>query len=62
MLKQWAGKFFTLVACHTFGQGLANSSDSFTVERIKKHSFLIIDIFLFLHNLLVNKVLSPKQV
>ena len=43
-----------------FGRSFANSSDSFTVECIKKHIFLVIDIFLVLHNLLVNKVLFTK--
>jgi len=60
MLKEWACEFFTLVAYHIFGQGFANSSDSFTVECIKKHNFLVIDIFLILHNLLVNKFLFTK--
>ena len=56
MLKEWACEYFTLVTCHIF----ANSSDSFTVKCTKKHSFLVIDIFLFLHNLLVNKDLFTK--
>ena len=60
MLKEWAWEHFTLVACHISGQGFANSSDSFTVKCIKKHSFLVIDVFLFHYNLLVNKVLFTK--
>ena len=60
MLKEWACEYFTLVACHIFGQGFANSLDSITVKCVKKHSFLVIDIFQFLHNLLVNKVLFTK--
>ena len=56
MLKESACEYFTLVACHILRQGFANSSDSFTVKCIKKDSFLVINIFLFLHNLLVNKV------
>ena len=57
MLKEWACEFFTLVAYHIFGQGFANTLHSFTFKCIKKHNFLVIDIFLILHNLLVNKFL-----
>lgn len=59
MRKEWAREYYTLVTCHFFVQSFSNSSDSFTVKRIKKHSFLVIDIFLFLHNLFVNKFFFP---
>ena len=39
-LKEWVYEYFTLVACHIFGQGFANSSDSFTVK-VAPYSFTI---------------------
>ena len=37
------------------------SRDSFKVKCTKKYSFLVIDMFLFLHNLLANKVLFTND-